>query len=328
MQKNNLSSLDKCIILLSYVNDKNPPLFVKIIESNPRNFTRLKEELPIYNKEEVHQVLEEYNDLTVEKTMLFPNESFKDHLQKKLFDVDCEKPMSNHQKSAFLETISIQSILKMVNQEPNYFIGLLCHMMTNEEFAQLLSQIPHEQAKNGLRYYTKMSISNLDFLSELTEFYIDRIQKSDVKTHKTTDSQTQDLAHILELLPDANKEAMKAIIPPDISWNIIEKNLLSVEDIQFYPPKDQHLILSSIRSSEELAKTLSIIPSHIRIKLMKECLTPRQFNIVSEEIELLKANPLSEKDIAMISNAFIKHMRKLQHQNMIVGVEQYKKAAQ
>ena len=200
-------------------------------------------------------------------------------------------------------------------------------MMTNEEFAQLLSQIPHEQAKNGLSYYTKMSISNLGFLSELTEFYIERIQKSDAKMNKTTASQTQDIAHILELIPDANKEAMKAIIPSDISWNIIEKNLLSVEDIQFYPAKDQQLILSSIRSSEELAKTLSIIPSHIRIKLMKECLTPRQFNIVSEEIELLKANPISEKDISVISNSFIKHMRNLQQQNIIMGVEQYKKVA-
>ena len=60
---------------------------------------------------------------------------------------------------------------------------------------------------------------------------------------------------------------------------------------------------------------------------MKECLTPRQFNIVSEEIELLKANPISEKDISVISNAFIKHMRNLQQQNIIMGVEQYKKVA-
>ena len=60
---------------------------------------------------------------------------------------------------------------------------------------------------------------------------------------------------------------------------------------------------------------------------MKECLTPRQFNIVSEEIELLKANPISEKDISVISNAFIKHMRNLQQQNLIMGVEQYKKVA-
>lgn len=110
MQKNNLSSLDKCIILLSYVNDKNPSLFVKIIESIPKHhsqeiLTRLKEARPIYDKEEVHQVLEEYNDLTVEKTMLFPNESFKDHLQKKLFDIDTEKPSSIVQKNAFLDAI-------------------------------------------------------------------------------------------------------------------------------------------------------------------------------------------------------------------------------
>lgn len=114
----------------------------------------------------------------------------------------------------------------MVNQEPNYFIGLLCHMMTNDEFAQLLSQVPHEQARNGLRYYIKISISNSGFLSELTQFYIDRIQKSDANSNKTTDSKTQDLAQILELLPDANKDAMKAIIPSDISWSLIEKKLI------------------------------------------------------------------------------------------------------
>ena len=33
MHKNKLTSLDKCIILLSYVNDRNPGLFIQIIEA-------------------------------------------------------------------------------------------------------------------------------------------------------------------------------------------------------------------------------------------------------------------------------------------------------
>ena len=67
MHKNKLTALDKCIVLLSYVNDRNPGLFIQIIESVPKHhsqeiLTRLKER-PLYGKDEVQDVLEEFNDL-------------------------------------------------------------------------------------------------------------------------------------------------------------------------------------------------------------------------------------------------------------------------
>ena len=331
MHKNKLTSLDKCIILLSYVNDRNPGLFIQIIESVPKHhsqeiLTRLKER-PLYEKDEVQDVLEEFNDLAVEKTMLFPNESFKDHLQKKLFDGDSEtRPTSQH-KLSFLDSISIDSLIELVHHEPSYFIGLLCHMMSKEEFAEILSKIPNSLAKDGLMYYTKISISTPAFLSELTQFYIDRIQKMDLNPSQSTNMHSKDIAQILELLPDSNKDALKSIVPSDISWNVIEDNLLSIEDIQFYPPKEQQIILSSIESSEELGRTLSIIPSHIRIQLMKDCLTTRQFDILSEEIEQLKSNPLSKKDTTDISNTFIKRIRQLQSNGTIPEIDTYKKAS-
>ena len=58
---------------------------------------------------------------------------------------------------------------------------------------------------------------------------------------------------------------------------------------------------------------------------MKDCLTSRQFNIISEEIDQLKSNPLSEKDTIDISNNFIKQLRKLQSDQIIPDIQTFKK---
>ncbi len=330
MQKNKLTALDKCIVLLSYINDRNPALFAQILESLPNHhsqeiLTRLKE-CPLYERNEVEHVLQEYNDLTVEKTMLFPNESFKEHLQRKLSTELNDVRVTNPAKRNFLDIISTDVLAEFISYEPRYFVGLLCHIMNKEEFAELLSKIPSDIAKTGLSFYTKITISNPTFLNELTNFYIDRIQKMNLKAQKSNRTYSKDIAEILELLPDANKDTLKSIIPADISWHVIEGNLLSVDDIQYYPPKEQQIILSSIESSSELAKILSIIPSHIRTQLMRDCLTTRQFNIISEEIEQLKSTPFSAKDIANISNGFVQHLRKLQSNGFIAEIDTYKKA--
>tara|TARA_A100001015_G_scaffold316268_1_gene430099 strand:+ start:1129 stop:2127 length:999 start_codon:yes stop_codon:yes gene_type:complete len=329
MHKNKLTSLDKCIVLLSYINDRNPSLFTTIIEQIPNHHSqeilgRLKE-CPLYEKDQVQTVLEEYHDLTVEKTMLFPNESFKEHLQQKQSEKNKDNRVLSQQKRSFLDSASIDALIELIPNEPDYFVGLLCHMMGKEEFAEILSKIPNDLAKKGLMYYTKINIDNPSFLNELSQFYFEKIQKLKLRPKKTNIKQSKDIAEILELLPNSNKNTLKSIIPADISWNIIEDNLLDIEDIQYYPAKFQQVILSSIKSSETLARILSIIPSYIRIQLMKDCLTSRQFNIISEEIDQLKSNPLSEKDTIDISNNFIKQLRKLQSDQIIPDIQTFKK---
>ena len=87
-QNSPLLPLDKCIILLSYINERNPTLFMDIIQTLSSHnseiiLNRLKEK-PLYNKEEVRSVLEEYNDIVVDHTQVFPNESFKTQIQSNL----------------------------------------------------------------------------------------------------------------------------------------------------------------------------------------------------------------------------------------------------
>ncbi len=329
MHKNKFTALDKCIVLLSYINDRNPELYVKIIESLPSHYSqeilnRLKD-CPLYDRLEVEKVLEEYHDLTVEKTVLFPKESFKEHLQRKQSDTHEDTPFDFHQKRSFLDSVSMDSLVEIINHEPVFFVGLLCHMMSKEEYAILLSKLPDNLAKIGLNYYTKIRISNPAFLSELSQFYIDRIQKTDIKPQKSNQYYSKDIAEILELFPNSNKDNLRSIIPADISWNVIEDALMTIDDIEFYPEKFQQLIFSTIQSSQEIAQVLSVIQHRIRTNLMKACFTTRQLNIISEEIEHLKSNPLSNQEMIDISNRFIKHIRSLQKNGTIPEITDYKK---
>ena len=128
-KNNNITSLEKFIILLTFVNEHNPGLFGQIIAGLPRKFSQdilnqLKIKRPLYSKDEVSAVLNEYNDLAIEKTMLFPNESFKDHLQQKLADIapSIKEPShSNHEKA-----YNLTELRALLKNEPDYFSGLLC----------------------------------------------------------------------------------------------------------------------------------------------------------------------------------------------------------
>ena len=247
--------------------------------------------------------------------MLFPTDSFKEHLQSKLSSPAIE-PSVNVSQFSFLDSISKDTLIALINQEPAYFTGLLCHMLPKDEFASLLSSIPESVAQNGLSYYTKINPTNASFMHELTEYYIERAQQMDQKISSQQANRSKDIAQILELLPNSNKDSLKSIIPADISWSLIEDSLLNINDLTHYSPKEQQIILSALPTNQALAELLSILPSSLCNQLVTQCLTTRQADIVTEELAILK-NPLSEETIKKISNDFIQLIRKLERDQKI-----------
>ncbi|MGC6367093.1 MAG: FliG C-terminal domain-containing protein [Candidatus Marinamargulisbacteria bacterium] len=318
-KNNNLSSLDKCIILLTFVNEHNPGLFGQIIAGLPRKFSQdilnqLKIKRPLYSKDEVSAVLNEYNDLAIEKTMLFPNESFKDHLQQKLADIapSIKEPShSNHEK-----TYNLTELRALLKNEPDYFSGLLCHLIPTTEFSKLMGMIPKETAQRSLAYFTKINIRSQQFKSELAEFIHEKTNQDGV-SYQETDQQTKELAQLIELMPESEKHSMKTIIPASIAWHVIEDQLLNVDSIQKFSSNDQQIILSTLPSNQALADSLCVIPSHIRTELMKQCLTTRQHDIILEELDRISTSPYTESEMNEIRQSFIKHMRQLINSSQI-----------
>ena len=318
-QNSPLLPLDKCIILLSYINERNPTLFMDIIQTLSSHnseiiLNRLKEK-PLYNKEEVRSVLEEYNDIVVDHTQVFPNESFKTQIQSNL-SADSHQLNTGDISHSFLGRLSIDSILTLINVEPVFFTGLLCHMLPRNEFAKLLLHIPEDTAKDGFSYYTKIMPANSTLLIELTDYYFENLSQIDQKKESTPDKRSKDIAQIVELLPNSNNAIINSIVPSDIR-DLVEESLLSIDDLARYSPKDQQVILSSFESSETLAKILSLLPEELCSTLINTCLTSRQMEIVSEELEIIKNIPLSEDNKTHFANQLIQQIRTLERNQKI-----------
>ena len=314
-----LKGLDKCIILLSYISEKNAGLFKSILSSLPSQYA---EEIiqrlsngPSFSKQDLTTVLSEINDICIQGTQVIPTQ---------LLQKECETKLSTPNQiqsgpSATNRHLSSRALVNLIRTEPEYFIGLLYYFLPKEGFAKQLSELSKKDVQIGLNYIQKITPPNPSFLNELWGFYQHHI--NDTSHHECNDEthSSQTIAEILELMPGTQQNEFKEIIPASISWSVIESQLLTANDIQSLPADHQHKVLNQFGTPSELAEVLSIMNETVQSNLLKTCITSRQRNLIQDDLIRLKNNPLSQVTKDQVSSKVIQAIRQTINQQSAQG---------